>query len=137
VSFHGGNVSPESPASVAIDNFVLYRGDDAKPPEPVADLSAEAKDGVVTLTWSRPQDDLFAVRYEVYRSADPEAPPVEDRMLSTVHTLTFDDDTVVNPGTYHYRVVACDFAGNRSAASNAVSVTLDDDGDPVSEGERE
>lgn len=135
VSFHSANVSPGREASVAIDNFALYRGEDGTPPGAISDLSAGASGGVVELVWSRPEDDLFAVRYEVYRAASPSAGVAGEDLIATAHRLRFRDAALVNPGTYYYRVVARDFAGNRSAGSNVAVVILDDDGEPVSGGQ--
>ncbi len=117
--------------AVAVDNLALYRGDDASPPAAAADLSASASDGVVRLAWSRPEDNLFAVSYDVYRSAAPDVALSDENLLAHVHTTHFTDETIVNPGEYDYRVVACDYAGNRSPGSNVAAVSLDDNGKTV------
>ncbi len=130
VSFHSSNISPGKAASVAIDNLVFYRGEDKTPPTAVSDLSSSASGGVVELRWSRPKDDLFAVRYGVYRAAGPGAVVAEENLIAQVHRLRFEDATIINPGACYYRVVALDFTGNCSPGSNVASVTLDDDGEP-------
>ncbi|MBN1808805.1 MAG: hypothetical protein JW909_07020 [Planctomycetes bacterium] len=132
VSFHGAADDTGKEASVSIDNFVLYAGTDETPPAAVADLASTAEEGRVRLRWSRPDDDLFAVKYDIYRAASQDVALAKDNLVAATNRLEFADDSIVSPGTYYYRVVARDFAGNASQASNTVKIVLDDDGKAVS-----
>jgi chitin-binding protein len=68
----------------------------------------------VLLTWSTSTDNTAVVGYEVYRNGSK---------VGTVALLGFTDYSVTSNATYIYYVVAFDAAGNRSAASNQLSVT--------------
>jgi hypothetical protein len=131
IRLHPSGWGDDKRVTVAFDNFCLYQGDDVSPPETIDDLKASAENGLVTLAWTRPEDNLFAVKYDVYRSASPDALAIGANLIATVHTVHFTDRTIANPGEYHYRVVASDFAGNRSQPSNVASVDLDTDGQTV------
>lgn len=129
IRLHPGGWGDDESVTVALDNFVLYRGRDTTPPASVKGVTATASKGVVTLRWARPPDNLFAVRYEVFRSASPDAPADPDHLIASVHTVDFSDGTLVNPGDYYYRVAAYDYAGNASEPSGVARVSLGDDGE--------
>ncbi|MBN1808804.1 MAG: fibronectin type III domain-containing protein [Planctomycetes bacterium] len=133
IRFHPGGAGDNTRTFLALDNVVLYRGDDVQPPAAIEDLKVSAAEGVVTLTWSRPEDNLFAVLYRVYRSAAGDVKAEDGNLVAVTHNVAFTDTTLVNPGGYHYRVVAYDYAGNASDASNEVRVRMDDDGNAPGE----
>jgi fibronectin type 3 domain-containing protein/DNA-binding transcriptional ArsR family regulator len=89
------------------------------PPGPPRDLEALAGDGVVTLTWSAPEDDggREVWGYRVYRglSSDPDGMV----MIRDYTTPTFShrDGSVVNDQDYWYAVAAYNSAGLGERAS--------------------
>lgn len=76
----------------------------------------------VTATWAGSTDDTGVVRYDLYRSNDPGNPASWQLAASTPGTTAVDP---VNPGgTWTYRVVAVDAAGNESAPSGGTSIEV-------------
>jgi hypothetical protein len=69
----------------------------------------------VDLTWSASTDNVGVTGYRVWRDGTP---------LGDTTTTNFADPTVQAEQTYSYTVAAFDAAGNTSAASNPVSVTV-------------
>jgi len=128
IRFHPSGHGDNKRTLVAIDNLVLYRGEDKEPPRAIKDLNTSAEKGVITLHWTRPEDNLFAVKYDIYRSASPDDVPGDATFITSTHRTSFKDKTIVNPGSYFYQVIAYDFAGNKSATSNTSAITLDEDG---------
>jgi len=70
----------------------------------------------ITLSWSPSTDDTAVTGYDIYR---------DNTKIATVTTTThYTDPALAHNATYNYYVVAFDRAGNRSVASNQVSVPL-------------
>ncbi len=93
------------------------------PPPPPADTSAPSVPGGVTATdgqgrvalgWNASTDNVGVTRYTVHRSATAGFTPSAANRVATV-TGTSWTDTPLAVGTYRYRVVAEDAAGNASA----------------------
>jgi hypothetical protein len=98
--------------------------DTAAPTSP-AGLTATGSDGSVSLSWTPATDDRGVAAYEVHRSSTEQFTVDSTRLLGRSSVPTYQDDAAT-PGTWYYRVVALDAAGNRSAASAAANVTLRD-----------
>jgi len=106
-------------------NGQLSEGILALPPQDVtaptapSNLSAiasaiSATSSSVTLFWTASSDDRAVTGYEIYR---------DSVLINTVAVVGYTDPSVLSDITYIYSVKAIDAAGNRSAASNLLSVT--------------
>ncbi len=94
---------------------------DITAPLPPTELVATAGDGRVTLSWTASTDGDVA-SYEIYRSASSGA---AGQLIQAVPSTdsAFIDTTTTNGNRYYYRVVAVDFAGNKSGYSNESDAT--------------
>ncbi len=108
-----------------------YLGPDITPPSAPQNLTAAGSLGRVNLTWSASTDNIGVARYNVHRSTTAGFTPNEGNRIATV-TGTSHADTGLAAGTYHYRVLAEDAAGNVSAASAQSSGTATGDTSPPS-----
>lgn len=96
---------------------------DTEAPTQPKSLSATAFDDQVDLTWNPSTDDLAITGYDVYRLASSGAAPSADALVGTTLGTAF-TDTAVPAGTWYYKVVAKDGAGNQSKVSaSAKAVT--------------
>ncbi|MFD4757228.1 LamG-like jellyroll fold domain-containing protein [Streptomyces sp. GZWMJZ-114] len=89
--------------------------------------AASVKPGAVQVRWRTGLDlDDSRLTYKVYRngSATPIHTMTGDSLEWSRPQLSFTDTTAKAGETYTYRVAATDAAGNTSAQSNAVSVTV-------------
>ena len=90
---------------------------DRTAPSAVKELSANAQDGMIVLTWAKQPD---SAAYAVYRL---DAESEEFILLADGLTgVEFYDRTVAADTEYSYKVAALDAAGNRSELSEAVTV---------------
>lgn len=94
-------------------------GGDTQPPSAPGNLISTGKTSTsVSLSWSASTDNVGVTAYEVYNGSS----------LAATVTNTSATITGLTPSTtYTFTVKARDAAGNRSAASNAVTVTTDTD----------
>ncbi|MFC5433798.1 CBM96 family carbohydrate-binding protein [Microbacterium suwonense] len=111
-----GNTSPAS------DQAQVVVPDTTAPSAP-ADLAASAAGQNVQLSWSPSSDDVAVTGYEVHRSATAGFTPSEATLIGTSSEAGY-ADMEVEPGEWHYLVVALDAAGNASGASNEASVEV-------------
>jgi parallel beta-helix repeat protein len=88
---------------------------DREPPTAPRNVSAlSLTERSLVLGWSASADNVAVTGYMIYRD--------DSHIASTVHTRH--EDHTVSPGTtYHYRLVAIDAEGNRSAKSPVLAVT--------------
>lgn len=119
------------PTSSSVD------GGDTSAPTPPTDVTAAVHGSNVDLTWAKSSDDVGVVVYEVHRSTTASFTPSADTLVGLSVTQSLSDTPT--SGTWFYKVVAYDAAGNH-AASGAVTVdaylpltpaitgTLSDDG---------
>ncbi len=96
---------------------------DTTAPTSPSGLTATGSDASVSLSWTPSTDDRGVVAYEVLRSSSPEFSADSTSVLGRTSVPTYVDPSGTS-GTWHFRVVAVDAAGNRSAASAAVSATV-------------
>lgn len=117
-----GNVGPVSNPSAA-----TVTAPDTTAPTPATDVTATVTGSTVQLSWTAATDDVGVAGYRVYRGDSADFSPAEANLLDEV-TGTDYDDTSLEPGTYHYKVIAVDAAGNTSvpAASDGTTVSAPD-----------
>jgi chitodextrinase len=108
-----GNVS--GPSSAVSGTTSGCSGDCTAPSAPT--LSSPGKtDTTVALSWTGSTDNVGVTGYEVFRGAT---------LVGSPAGTTFTDTGRTASTAYSYTVKARDAAGNRSAASNTVTVTTD------------
>jgi hypothetical protein len=114
-------VNADGVPSVAAMLPMLTSDDSVAPSAPTA-LTAVGATGKVTLNWSASTDNVAVTKYSVHRSSTSGFTPSASTLVTAVNgtTTTFVDSNRP-PGTYYYRVVAEDAAGNASAPSNQAS----------------
>jgi hypothetical protein len=95
---------------------------DTSAPTAPSNLQATGALGKVTLSWGASTDDTAVTRYVVHRSTTAGFTPSAATQIATVDTGTGYTDNVA-AGTYYYRVLAQDAAGNSSAPSAQASGT--------------
>ena len=98
---------------------------DATPPSVPTGLAASVSDDDVTLSWTASTDNTGVAGYRVYRGTTAGFTADEASLVGDVSGTTYtDNDRPI--GTWYYRVVAVDGAGNTSAATAAVSAVIAD-----------
>jgi len=123
VRFYGPQrVSPG--AWFALDNLVIYRGDDRRPPGKVTGLQAVATARGVQLKWKAAEDNVAPMVYVVSR-----ADRGSFRKIAESYRTSY-LDTAAPKGRCRYRVFAIDFEENfgpwsDTATVNATSTPLD------------
>lgn len=108
---------------------------DLTPPQPPYDLKWELTKKGVKVTWSNPSPEPDLAGYGVLRSTNPDEDylPVHPKLLPPSATSYV--DTVPGPGTYFYRLISSDTAGNLSAMSvRAMAIVEDTIAPPAPEG---
>jgi hypothetical protein len=97
---------------------------DTQAPSVPAGVSAAASGSTaVALSWTASADNVGVTGYSVYRGTTAGFTTDASSKIADVTGLTY-ADSGLSAGTYFYRVIAKDAAGNTSAASDAVQVTL-------------
>jgi hypothetical protein len=89
---------------------------DVAAPSAPANVTAADGLGKVTLQWSAATDNVGVTGYAVHRSTTAGFTPAAGNRVASVAGTSF-EDTGRAPGTYYYRVIAEDAAGNISAPS--------------------
>ena len=107
-------------------------GGSAPPPPPLSDtqaptappgLTAAASPGTVDLTWQASTDNVGVTGYDVHRSTTSGFTPGAANRLARVTTTSYRDSGLA-AGTYYYRVIAVDAAGNASPPSAQISAAV-------------
>lgn len=99
---------------------------DTQPPTAPGNAQVSVLASDVTLTWQASTDDTGVVGYQVHRSDSPDFEPAPDNHVGSSLEPTY-TDAGLEEGTWYYRVVALDAAGNVSdpaAATATVDVTV-------------
>ena len=113
------------PSTAAIVRFPSPAEDHESPSTPAA-LSAIGGLGRIDLSWAASADNTGVAGYNVHRSTVSGFTPSTANRIAQV-TLPEFADLGLAAGTYYYRVIARDVAGNVSAASNqAMAMALAD-----------
>lgn len=118
VRFYCGEPQEGKTISLALDNFVLYRGADTQPPAKVTGLKAKATKDGVELTWDPAQDNVAPMVYVVSR-AEGDGPFIK---VGECYQTYWTEDRLQGGREYSYRVLACDFEENVGAWSEVVKV---------------
>lgn len=121
-----GNVGGASAAVGALVDI-----DTDAPSTPTGLTGEAAGDGTVSLDWNASTDDVGVVGYRVYRGTTAGFDADAESLVADGVTATEWEDTTTVIGTRYYRVAAYDLAGNVSAATAAVEVTVSDTEDPT------
>ena len=108
-----------SASQIAADRDTPVAGPqpDTSAPTTPQGLTANGGVGTATLSWSASTDNVAVSGYRVHRSATSGFTPQPGNQIATTATPGF-VDTVV-PGTWYYKVVAYDAAGNVSPPLDA------------------
>jgi fibronectin type 3 domain-containing protein len=118
----GNSSTPSNEASATVTG-------DITPPSPPGNPAATGGVSSVALGWSASTDNVGVVRYNVHRSTTPGFTPNPGNRVAQP-TGTSHNDSGLAPGTYYYRVIAEDAAGNSSTPSSEFSATVTGDVTP-------
>ncbi len=115
-----GNISAASAETTA-----LVTGDISPPAQP-ANVVANGSLSSVALTWTASTDNVGVVRYNVHRGTTPGFTPVAGNRIAQPTAASY-SDSPLSAGTYYYRVIAEDAAGNLSPASAEATAVVTGD----------
>ncbi|HEX4814955.1 MAG TPA: LamG-like jellyroll fold domain-containing protein [Nonomuraea sp.] len=96
---------------------------DTQPPSAPGSLAATGGSGTAQLTWTASTDNVGVDGYRIHRSTTPAFTPSAANQVGSSPATTFTDGGLA-AGTYYYRVLAIDAAGNLSPSSAEVSATV-------------
>ena len=116
-------------AQITTDMNAPVAGADTTPPSAPANLTAAGSVGQVSLTWSASTDNVAIQRYNVYRSTTAGFTPSAANRIAQPSGTSY-TDTALATGTYYYKALAEDLAGNLSAASNEANASVTADTTP-------
>uniref|UniRef100_UPI00130068BB CBM96 family carbohydrate-binding protein n=1 Tax=Homoserinimonas sp. OAct 916 TaxID=2211450 RepID=UPI00130068BB len=105
---------------------------DTQAPSIPAGVSTSVSGSTATVTWTASTDNVGVTGYTVYRGTDSAFVANAASKRADVAGTSY-ADTGLAAGTYYYRVIAKDAAGNLSGASAAVAATVDSPPPPDSE----
>ncbi|MFZ3417660.1 DNRLRE domain-containing protein [Arthrobacter sp. 3Tela_A] len=98
---------------------------DTAAPSAVTGASATVEGTTATLVWEAATDNVGVTGYQVHRSTTDGFEPSETTLLTTTGPSALShSDADLAPGTYYYRVLAVDEAGNQGAASAQAAATV-------------
>ena len=97
---------------------------DDEPPTAPSNLVAAGSIPNAQLTWTAATDNVGVVRYSVHRSETAGFTPSAANRIAQPSGTSYTDTPPA--GTYYYRVLAEDAAGNASAPSNEAQATVGD-----------
>jgi fibronectin type 3 domain-containing protein len=104
---------------------------DSQPPTAPGGLTASVSGDDVQLSWTASSDNTGVTGYRVHRSATAGFTPDAGNLVATSATAAYlDPDRPI--GSWHYRVIAVDAAGNASAPSAQATVSIVSDSQPPS-----
>ena len=108
--------------------IVVWQGRDTTPPERVGggQAAVDRAAGEVALNWAVPWDNVAVVKFEIHRGITPDFQPTVKTLLGATAEISFRDGSLNNFGTYYYKLVAEDAAGNTSPPSEPIKVTVTD-----------
>ena len=135
-----GKVTVQAPASANLappGDYLLFLVDtdgvpsvgefirvaDTIAPSAPSNLSANGSPGQVTLSWTGSTDNGGVAHYNVHRSTTAGFTPSQANRIAQPLGTNYVDGNL-NAGTYYYRVIAEDGAGNLSPSSNEASATV-------------
>jgi fibronectin type 3 domain-containing protein len=112
-----------TPAQITA-NYAVGSNDTQAPTAPTG-LSSSVTDQSVALSWTASSDNIAVTGYEVFRGLVPDFTPGAANSVGTT-TATSLTTVAPGPGTYYFKVVAADAAGNPSVASAPLEVVVPD-----------
>jgi hypothetical protein len=115
-----GNVSVPSSEVTAV---VAAPADGQAPTVPTG-LQAAVSGTTVALTWAASTDNVGVAGYDVHRSATSGFTPDASTKIGTVASGTSFSDAARPVGTWNYKVIARDAAGNSSAPSTQAAAVV-------------
>jgi hypothetical protein len=126
-----GPVTATFTQEVADDWFVLmatFRPAvvDTEAPTAATSLIASGGLGGASLSWTAATDNVGVFTYRVHRGTTPGFTPAGANLAGQTASTTF-QDVGLAAGTYYYRVIAADAAGNTGPASNEAAATVTSD----------
>jgi hypothetical protein len=107
-------------------SFTTAAAPDTTPPTAPSNLVANGSLGTAALSWTASTDNIGVTRYDVYRSNTQGFTPAPGNRIAQP-TGTSYTDTGLASGTYYYRVIAEDAAGNLSSPSNEATAVVTGD----------
>lgn len=110
----GNRSAASAPVSASTLPAVKPEQDTQAPTKPTGVTSGNVTSSGATLSWTASSDNVGVTNYEVYR---------DGKRIGTTASRTYTDSGLNASAAYSYTVVALDAAGNRSAASAALTVT--------------
>jgi hypothetical protein len=111
------NGVPSIAPFVKIESFV-----DSQPPTDPANLTTSVSLNSVNLSWAGSTDNVAVTGYDVHRSNTSGFTPSAANRIAQVAATSHSDQGLA-AGTYYYRVIARDGAGNVSGPSNQADAT--------------
>jgi chitodextrinase len=99
---------------------------DTQAPSDPTSLSATGSIGSASLSWTASTDNVGVSQYNVYRSTTSGFTPSAANKVGQSATTTF-NNAGLSAGTYYYKIIAQDSAGNISGASNEASADVTSD----------
>ncbi len=117
-----------TPAEIQGDMTRPVTNPDSSAPSAPGVLSASGGLSSASLSWGAASDNVGVSRYNVYRGTSAGFTPSVANRVAQPTGLSYLDS--VAAGTYFYRVVAEDAAGNLGPASNEASTTVGDTAAP-------
>ena len=100
------------------------RPPDTTPPSAPSGLTSSSTVGSATLNWAASTDNVGVARYNVHRSTTPGFTPATANRIGQPSAASFVDSGLAAGTYYYYRVTAEDAAGNVSAPTAALAVTV-------------
>jgi hypothetical protein len=109
-----------------LDDVILWSGKDTTPPDKVrhAAGSVDLAAGEVVLRWSAPTDNIAVAKFDIHRSISPGFTPSAETLIGSTCDTAFRDGGLNNFGTYYYRLVAEDEAGNTAEPSLPLKIEV-------------
>ncbi|MFI9560810.1 LamG-like jellyroll fold domain-containing protein [Nonomuraea endophytica] len=96
---------------------------DTQAPSAPTSVVATGGRGSAQVTWAAATDNVGVTGYTVHRSTSPGFTPSAANQVASVPGTAFTDARLA-AGTYYYRVLAADAAGNVSASSGEAAATV-------------
>jgi hypothetical protein len=116
----------DTASELVLDDVLIWQGQDKTPPDRVrkASGSVDLTAGEVVLAWDAPPDNIVTAKFEIHRGIKADFTPSAHTLLGTTSETSWRDGTLNNFGSYYYKFVAEDAAGNRSEVSGALKVVI-------------
>ena len=117
------DASGNSSASSTQASAVIPAAADTSAPSAPTGVTATPAGSTINVAWTASTDNVGVTGYRVYRGTSASFTPGASTLVGSVATTSF-ANTGVAAGSYFYKVVALDAAGNVSDPSSAASATI-------------